>query len=122
MLAASGSSMPKAFLKLMIVSTSFPLSSSPPGGRTEDTNLNQVKITKILTRIKIRSKCKLFNELEKTHSTPIPAYWQYKSQSSALNLLPHTIPAEFNIHKEISKTSKSKLNTLATQVPKHQMG
>lgn len=50
MLAASGSSMPKAFLKLMIVSTSFPLSSSPPGGRTEDTNLNQGKITKILTK------------------------------------------------------------------------
>jgi hypothetical protein len=52
MLAASGSSMPKAFLKLMIVSTSFPLSSSPPGGRTEDTNLNrnQGEITKMLAK------------------------------------------------------------------------
>lgn len=36
--AASGSSMPRAFLKLTMVSTSSPLSSSLPGGITEVTN------------------------------------------------------------------------------------
>lgn len=38
--AASGSSIPRAFLNLIIVSTSLPLRFSLPGGRTEDTKLH----------------------------------------------------------------------------------
>lgn len=41
MAAASGSSIPNAFLNLIIAPTSSPLRFSPPGGITEETNLRE---------------------------------------------------------------------------------
>ena len=48
--AASGSSIPKEFLKLMILSASSPLSSTSPGGSKDDTKLNENLKCKLIIR------------------------------------------------------------------------
>ena len=63
MAAASGSSMPRAFLKLIIVSASSPFSSSLPGGRVEDTNLNDKLIENITNTVAQNSWIKQFRIL-----------------------------------------------------------
>ena len=67
MAAASGSSMPRAFLKLIIVSASSPLSSSFPGGRAEDTNLNDKLIENITKKVKHNSWITQFRILYQNH-------------------------------------------------------